>query len=294
MTNEYGFPFDAIETEGVYDREFTAEDFASYFGKFIGNGIYAQTGNCLEVISESNSMTLTVRSGACFIKGYAKEWTEDQQLRLSNSHASYDRIDLIVARLSRTERKISLEIIEGTPSANPIEPNMMQGEDRFELLLARVLVKTGVTAISQSNITDKRATSLCGYVSGLITQIDAESFFEQYDVAFNEWFNGLKDVLDGETATNLYNKIHNLEVVNFITLSASGWASNVQEVNLTGITADSYPIVDVQISGSLEEKKQMDDEWSKVLSCETGEGILKFICREHPTIDLTVIVKGLV
>lgn len=293
MANEYGFPFDAIRIGDVYDREYTSDDFASYFGKLIGNGIYAQVGNCLEVISETNDMNLTIRRGACFINGRAREWIEDQTLRLSNSHGSYDRIDYIVARLSMIERKITLEVVEGVASANPIAPNLTQTEDIYELLLAEVSVKTGVTAISQTNITDKRSTSLCGFVSGLINQIDAESFFEQYEVAFREWLDGMRDVLDENTATNLYNMINDVSVVNKVTLTASGWSNNIQEIYLTGITADSYPIIDVQVSGSFEEKKQIDEEWGKVISCETWDGYLRFVCKEVPTIDFVVIVKGL-
>lgn len=194
MSNQ-SFPFDAVKLEdGTFDRYFNSADFASYFGKFIGNGVYANKGNALQVQSDNTSMFITIKDGACFIRGRALDNTEDVSIRLENSDDSYTRIDNVVAQLDLIERELTVKVITGTPSANPVAPTLTRDDDVYELLLATVQVDSGVTTINQAKITDKRSdTDVCGWVTGLLDQIETTSFFEQYQLAFNQWFTSYKN-----------------------------------------------------------------------------------------------------
>ena len=55
-------------------------------------------------------------------------------------------------------------------------------------------VHANATEIRQSNIIDERAnTEVCGFVTGLIDQIDTTNLFAQYDDAFNEFMDSLQN-----------------------------------------------------------------------------------------------------
>lgn len=325
MANLNAFPFDASLIDGVYDREYTSDDYASYFGKFIGNGIYAKNGNCLEVMGDNNSMFVTVRDGSVFINGRARDWQDSQQIRLSNAHDRYNRYDLIVARLSIVNRNITIEVIEGTPADSPIVPDITRTDDTFDLLLAQVLVKTGVTAIGQSDITDKRSTSLCGFVTGLLDQIDAESFFEQYERAFSQefdeyqaefvtWFNSIKNILgDDEVAMllaefeafkqEIYQAVANLPQYDLmmqektVTFTSGGWKKDAtngyytQSVEVVGLTTMSTPVVSLNANGTKDDMVAQVTEWGKMLTHATGSNSLTLYSSELPLLDLSVSVK---
>ena len=83
------------------------------------------------------------------------------------------------------------------------------------------------------------------------------------------------------------NKVTNLSTDTQITLLASNWANNMQEVTIQGFTASmKSPIVDV-IATTREDDKQ----WSKIWKAETGVNSLKFYCSEAPTQNIVVNVK---
>ena len=325
MPNLNAFPFDAVQTNGVYDREYTSDDFASYFGKFIGNGIYAKNGDCLEVVADNNSMYLTVKNGAVFINGRAKDWESTQQIRLSNADGLYNRYDAVVARLNIVERDITIKVIEGTPASSPTAPNIVRNDDVYDLLLAQVLVRTGVSTIGQSDVVDKRSTSLCGFVTGLIDQIDAEAFFEQYERAFTQefgeyqnefvtWFDSIKNILgEDEVAVllgefeafkqEIYHAVENLPQYDLMmqvktaTFTTSGWTKDStngyykQTQTIEGLTALSSPVISLECSGNKDNMVNQVTEWGKILTHETGENTLTLVASSAPSMALVVSCK---
>ena len=84
-------------------------------------------------------------------------------------------------------------------------PAVQRDADIYELALADVYVGAGVTAITQSNITDRRYnTSLCGIVVGVVEQIDPSSitaqfdnFFELYRAIISEEYNAYVSRISG-------------------------------------------------------------------------------------------------
>ena len=77
--------------------------------------------------------------------------------------------------------------------------------------MCQVRVNKRATYITQSNITDERNTNLCGFVHGLIDQIDTEDLFLQYDNAFNGWFEEIKDQLGEDAAGNLQLQVNEIK-----------------------------------------------------------------------------------
>lgn len=193
------------------DRKYDAKRFAEYFASFIGNGVFPNPSNNLQVLS-NDDMTVTVKAGKAWINGYILINDDDYILTLDPADGVLNRIDRIVARYDTVDREIRLEVKKGTFASSPVAPTLQRDADAYELGLADVYIAAGVVSVTQANITDLRFnTELCGIVKGTVDQIDTTDLFAQYQTAFNDWFQELKDVLDDNTAANLLNLINQLD-----------------------------------------------------------------------------------
>ena len=112
-------------------------------------------------------MVVTVGAGSAFIKGHLHEvYDIAEDLELDAADPINDRIDRIVLQLVNepTQREIRLTVLKGSPGTNPAPPSVTRDEDRYELSIAKVLVKAGKSFIESSEITDEKNNPLvCGY-----------------------------------------------------------------------------------------------------------------------------------
>lgn len=210
MAERYSF-FNAVaDSSGNFDREYMAEDFARYFASFIGNGVYAYITNCLKV-TPSSGMTVQVAAGKAWINGYFYENTAVKTFDIDVSTSGNSRKDWIVLRLDLSKRLIELAYKKG--ASNSI-PALTRTDTIYELGLAYIQVTGNKVSISSGDISDTRAnTKYCGQVAALVEKLDTAGLFTQYDKAFNDWFNEIKDTLDGDTAGNLLNQIQQLSLI---------------------------------------------------------------------------------
>ena len=216
---EYSSFFNSlVDGAGIYDREYNAEDFAEYFASFIGNGVYADSANELLVSAVGGNMSVSVATGSAWINGYYYANKSAKNLTLSIADGSNDRTDYIVIKLDLINREITADIEEGTPSPQATPPALQRDSDTWEIAIAKVLVPANATSISQANITDTRAdNTVCGWVSGVVEQIDTSALFAQYDDAFATWFANIQGQLSGDIAGALANRITALEGATTIT-----------------------------------------------------------------------------
>lgn len=216
--------FDAELVEGEYDRVYSAERFAEYFAAFIANGVFPDPATNLQVVANvPRDMTVLVKSGLGWINGYYCNNDGNYPLTISPASGTLPRVDAVVLRWSRSNRSISLEVKTGVATSSPSAPSLERSADNYELMLASIEVVAGATSIAQANITDKRPdSSVCGWVKGVVDQVDTTNLFAQYDAAFQEWFDNIKSQLSGDIATNLQNQIDrnaaNIAVINATTL----------------------------------------------------------------------------
>ena len=181
-----------------HDRTYKAEDWAEYFASFIGNGVFPVPSTELQVVAGSG-MNVTVRAGKAWINGYFYQNTGDLTVQLAMADGQLNRIDRIVVQWNLTNRTISTKVKSSGFSASPSAPAVQRDADIFELVLADVFVAAGVTAITQSRITDQRLnTSLCGVVAAVVDQIDTAAFnaqlqawFAEYESLSEEQYNSL-------------------------------------------------------------------------------------------------------
>lgn len=203
MAEKYGF-FNAVETSsGVYDRTYNAEDFASYFSKFIGDGVFANPTDGLKVSAQSG-LKVTVKAGSAYIDGYYYELTEDTTLTIQVNSSSYVQTDSVVVRLDKVNRKMSLELKRNNTSVS-------RTSTVKELQLATIKKDVGSSSVSAADITDKRPyNEVCGFVTGVIQQISTSDLFSQFTAIFNEWFDGIKGKLSQDVATSLQRQINDI------------------------------------------------------------------------------------
>lgn len=190
MAVTYGF-FDSING----DRTYNADQISDYFLKLISNGVFATPADAMQVQAASG-LTVNVSAGWGFINCKWINNDNNYNIQLDAADATFDRIDRIVMKLDRSSehRYITLEAKKGTPASTPVPPELTRVGDIYELSLAQVAVAANATTITQAEITDERPdTSVCGFVTGLIDQIDTTGLFAQFTAAFNGWFNEIKD-----------------------------------------------------------------------------------------------------
>ena len=189
------------------DRIYYAEDFARHLKKYFSNGIF---NNELQVIS-NNDMTVTIQSGDANIEGYRYTNTDNLVKNIDVADGQLSRIDNVVIRLDLTNRLISAQIVIGSFDENPIAPPLERSTTIYDIKLAEIKINAGATAIGQEDIKDTRFdTNLCGNVISTVQTPDTTDLFIQYDVAFNDWFESVKDTLSEDAAGNLLTKINEL------------------------------------------------------------------------------------
>lgn len=220
--------FNAVEDGGVYDRVYNAEDVTSYLDKIVGNGVFSNPSNSLQVkfIADSQ-LDVAVLAGQGWIEGHKVVNTSTLQIDLDAADPLLPRIDAIIMYLDLTNRTMGFTFKKGTPAANPTAPSMTRSPNKKEYRLANVRVNAGATMISQSDITDTRGSSDCGWVTVLIDQVDTSTLFTQYEVAYDEamaemqawqagmqeqfedWMSTLTDQLTVKTFVQFFNKVVN-------------------------------------------------------------------------------------
>lgn len=226
--------FNAVINNDIPDRLYKAEEFARFFSSFIGNGVFPNPATNLNVVGLNNNMTITVKEGKAWINGYFYENTNDLILDISNADGVLNRIDRIVVRLDFLNREIKTYVKKGSFATNPIPPAIQRDADIYELAIADIRVNAGSINITQANITDLRLNKeLCGIVKGTVEEIDTTTLYNQlqshiqeksldmdtwldetkvyFENDFNAWFEGIKDILDENTAGNLLNEINKLK-----------------------------------------------------------------------------------
>lgn len=256
MAEHYSF-FDAQGAEGSYDRTYSSADVAAYFASFIGNGVYANPANQLKVSPANGKMAVSVAPGKAWINGYFYELSDSaKELAIATGNANNPRIDKVVCSLNLSNRLIELKVIQGAASANPQAPAHSREDEVFDLVLAEVHVAAGAVELSAEDITDKRPdNTVCGFVTGVVEQIDTTGLFSQYDAEFNSWFEGIQGILNEDTAGNLANQISAIQeqMRETVTIAKGGTGATTAEQALRNLGAAPvrHPHTFGEITGTL-------------------------------------------
>lgn len=202
--------FNAVLNDGVYDRIYNAEDVTNYLDMLVGNGVFPNPSTNLQVTAASG-MNVNVAAGQGWINGHKIINTAVLPLKVAASDVQLGRIDAVIFYVDFTTRNMGIAVKQGTKAANPVAPAMTRTTQRYEMCLAQISVPKQLTAITQAQITDTRGNgTLCGYVQGLIQQVDTTTLWAQFQSAYNQaiandqadfdnWFDEVKDTLASAT-----------------------------------------------------------------------------------------------
>jgi hypothetical protein len=198
------------------DRSYTSDWLAKYIASIVGNGTYDGE---LGVTADGSTMSVTLPVGRAWINGYLYRNDGPLTLVVDNADGVLNRIDIIVLRWDINARSITAQVIKGTPASSATVSAITRSAEQYDLKLAEISIPAGTTAITQSLITDCRLNkSVCGIVTGAITQVDTTTFYNQIqtdlanfksnnEAGFTSWVNGLKTILDENAAGHLQNEI---------------------------------------------------------------------------------------
>jgi hypothetical protein len=247
MAWEYGF-FNSVNGDRVYN----AQQMSSIFEGLITDGVYESVGNKLAV-QPNSGMTIQVASGRGW---FNKHWVNNDTeylITLEASDVTLNRYAAICIRVDDSDAVRSAEpyVKYSTYATNPSKPTMARSEFVNEYCLAYVYIKAGASAITAADIEDTRAnTELCGWVTGLIEQLNTTTLWSQWEALFTEWFEGLTDLINENTEAML---VAAMPVSQELTIPVSDWVDSVATVEVIGMTSTKTVMceteADVKLTG---------------------------------------------
>ena len=142
---------------------------------------------------------------------------------------------------------------KGTPSSSPVPPALEEDEYIEELLICNIYVNKLTENLTQANIENTVANSdVCGYVTGLIKQVDTSELYAQYQEAykqfyitsqqkFDEWFENVKETIKATALMrryrNTYTTTQDAETRIEISIPEHDSVLDIVEVYVNGLRA---------------------------------------------------------
>lgn len=276
------------------DRVYNADQLSAIFEGLITNGVYESVGNKLAV-QPNNGMTIQINTGRGW---FGQRWVNNDSEYLQTLEAADVLLNRYCAVCVRVDKSDSVRNAEpyfkySEYATAPVKPTMERTETIQEYCLAYVLIRAGASQITAADIEDTRSnTELCGWVTGLIKQLDATTLFEQYTGIFFDWFNNLEEYMDENVEVKLVNDVIELQgrtLKTTVTLTGSGWTNNgdgtyTQTVSANGVMSAS----DIMVA-----PKDEDRDTYIAMGCEakaTGSHSITFECTNPQSVDVMVEV----
>ncbi len=172
---ETSFPCNAVVTDGVPDRVYSAQDFAAVAAVLVTSGV-TETDGLTVSPAEGGGLAVQIAPGAAVIDGYFYRNTAALTLAIAENAAA-PRTDAVVLRLDLPQRTITAAVrTGGTP---------VWGEEIRELPLASVTVGTGASALRAEDIADSRPLA-----SSVLDRLGGEELAARIRTAIDETFSG--------------------------------------------------------------------------------------------------------
>lgn len=192
--------FNALLTNGEYDRKYNANDYCDNLAVVISNGVLRGVDDDLKVTAAG--MVVTVGVGRAWINGHYYVNDTPHAFAAVSAPTGGTRYDRVFLRLNKNlaVRSVSLVYVQGTAADSPTAPAPVRDGNIYDIVLAEIHVGANATSVT---VTDTRGNAdLCGWVYS--TSGD-NSFFANLDTAFNAWFEEKKNTLASVTLFKRYN-----------------------------------------------------------------------------------------
>ena len=309
MAKEFYGYFDSTSGDR---RQYRMSEFAAGFQVAAGTGV----GHGLEV-DAAGGMDVQLRPGGAMISGYTYLLTDDggnpKTLTLENSAAT-ERIDRIILRLNLTAgaRKITAEVRQGAPGANPQPPELTQTAAVKEISLCKVRVRAGAIDLTAEDIEDERLDpEVCGVLTAgalqaaywdmrYASKAEAAVFEQTLSQALADTTRELGGSID-ENREAIEANASRISVMTagkaevshyYAAFPAAGWTNTepyTQTVEVLGLSGLMAPIADAYLDDDPEIATAQKEAWGFFGKLETGTDSLTAICYEDkPEVDVEV------
>lgn len=175
--------FNALLTNGAYDRTYNANDYCDNLAVVISNGVLRGVDDDLKV--KASGMVVTVGVGRAWINGHYYVNDTEYSFGAVAPPIGGTRYDRVFLRLNNNlaVRSVSLVYQQGEAGNSPVKPAPVREGNIYDIVLADIFVGTNATSVT---VTDTRGDNeLCGWV---YSTAGDNSFFVSLDAAVNEWF----------------------------------------------------------------------------------------------------------
>lgn len=202
MSQTY-FPFSSGAGADV-----TEEKWQAMAKHWLGTGVLRGIYNELLVYADSTGLQIKVQSGAAWIQGHYFQSDAEEVLSVGIADVSNPRMDRVVVRVDWIAKTIQLAVLQGTPAASPVAPNLTQNSSRWEIELAQVTVDANAVTIASTKINDTRTHigTVTPFLSAEITEVTVSSANVLTQIPITT-----SNIIDSEFITVTSNSIKPLE-----------------------------------------------------------------------------------
>lgn len=126
-------------------------------GPIMGSGIAPDPGLTVNATGPATA-SVDVTAGAALVHGTFYINSATVNLGIASNVSGNPRIDTIILRKDWTSQTVRLTVLQGSPNATPVAPNLTQSDGvLWEVPLADIAVASGFATLAQSTITPRRA-----------------------------------------------------------------------------------------------------------------------------------------
>jgi hypothetical protein len=229
-----------------HDRRYDAVQVGQIFDGIINDGVYSAYKKAMLVKASDNDNQVIVQPGRAWFNHTWSYNDADLPVSMPGPETFYDRIDAVVLDINsaNSSRVNSIQVVKGTPAANPSRPAMINETEHHQYPLAFVRRYGGNPKITQAEITNAVGSSACPFVTGLLQQITTDQIIAQWaaefwawntqkqneflawmnkqkadwqaniehnTIAWYNWFQHIQTELDGDVAGHLQNQIDEIK-----------------------------------------------------------------------------------
>lgn len=182
--------FDSIDA----DRLYSASEMNRPYKRIINEGVFATPQGTpstdLQVVSGNNQMNIIVKKGEGLLGGKWFESPSDVTITVPSNTAIVPRRDSVIIQIDNRQSGRIANVVyrEGTPSSNPMPPDINTVENVIEKRVANIYVAPSANYIGQNAITDLRGSSECPWITSLIKQVDTSQLYNQWAAAYQKYY----------------------------------------------------------------------------------------------------------
>ena len=196
-----------------HDRLYDAEQVSSIFDGVIIDGVFENYGDAFNITAfpDANS-TVIVGTGRAW---FDHTWTlNDSQFAITMDppNEMLGRIDAIVLDIDRRKdvRKNSIIYIKGDEASSEFPPELLNEDLHKQYPLAYITRHAGSDGPVDQKDIEITVGKGCPIVTSVLEAQNLDNLWQQLDDEFNDWWDGIKAVIDDNAVTNLQNQINEI------------------------------------------------------------------------------------